>query len=270
MTSLVVASLVLLAAGAVARAMRASRHEDALSVITGATLRTRPPRARSDRRTVAVGVLGAAIGWALGSLVGAAVGAVVGVLGVRWQGGRSARVSPIVAEERFADAVASVSAAVRSGASLSQALGYAAGESEPPVRADLERLVGDLEVGVPAERALERWREASPGPDVDLVVGALELHRRSGGELPAVLDQVTRSIRGRVSVAREVRSLTAQARLSAWILGLLPVGFFAFLWVTARSDVEGALGTPVGVMCLALGLLLEGGAVLWIRSLIRV
>jgi tight adherence protein B len=150
------------------------------------------------------------------------------------------------------------------------ALRYAAAEADTPVRQGLERLVADLDVGVPIEQALELWRVASPGPDTDLVVGALELHRRSGGDLPAVLDQVTTSIRERVSVAREVRSLTAQARLSAWILGLLPVGFFAFLWLTARENVQGALATSIGIACLAVGLLLEGGAVLWIRSLIRV
>jgi tight adherence protein B len=269
MTGLVAAALVLLAVGAAARAERAMRHADTLAVfgVASASARSRPP---IDRRTVAIGVAAAAAGWAFGSFVGAAAGAVIGVLAARWNAARSAWVPPVVAEERFADAVASVSAAVRSGASLPQALAYAAGEAELPVRADLQRLVADLDVGVPAGRAFERWRQASPGPDVDLVVGALELHRRSGGELPAVLDQVTRSIRGRVSVAREVRSLTAQARLSAWILGLLPVGFFAFLWVTARSDIQGALGTPHGVACVVLGLLLEGGAVLWIRSLIRV
>jgi tight adherence protein B len=269
MTAVFAAALVVLAVAAVARAAHDVRHADTLALVGVAPTSARS-RSPVDRGTFAAGAIGAAIGWALASFVGAVVVGVVGALAARWYRGRSARVPPVIAEERFADAVASVSAAVRSGASLPQALAYAAGEAEPPVRADLERLVADLDVGVPAGRAFERWRQASPGPDVDLVVGALELHRRSGGELPAVLDQVTRSIRGRVSVAREVRSLTAQARLSAWILGLLPVGFFAFLWVTARSDIQGALGTPIGVTCVVLGLLLEGGAILWIRSLIRV
>jgi tight adherence protein B len=82
--------------------------------------------------------------------------------------------------------------------------------------------------------------------DVQLVAGALDLHRRSGGDLPSVLDQVAATIRERVAVGREVRSLTAQARLSGWILGVLPIGFFAFLWLTSRRDIEGALSTPAG------------------------
>jgi tight adherence protein B len=209
-------------------------------------------------------------GWVVASTVGALLAGAGGIVLARWRAARAGRVPPVIVQERFADAVTSLTAAVRSGASLPQAIGYAATEADTPVRESLGRLVADLDVGVPIDQALEGWRLAAPSPDVDLVVGALELHRRSGGDLPAVLDQVTTSIRERVSIAREVRSLTAQARLSAWILGLLPVGFFAFLWVTARSDIEGALGTSIGVVCIVLGLLLEGGAIAWIRSLIRV
>jgi tight adherence protein B len=222
------------------------------------------------RNDVAIVLVSAAAGWFVQSLPGALIAVVGAIAMLRFRARHADRVPPILAQERFADALASIAAAVRAGTSLPQALGHAAGEAEPPARAAFEQIVGDLEVGVPIEQALERWREAWPSPDTDLVVGALELHRRSGGDLPAVLEQVTATIRGRVSVAREVRSLTAQARLSAWILGLLPVGFFAFLLVAARSDVQGALGTPIGVLCIVAGLILEGGAILWIRSLIRV
>ena len=73
-----------------------------------------------------------------------------------------------------------------------------------------------------------------------------------------------------MSITREVRSLTAQARMSAWILGLLPVGFFGFLWLTSRKDIEGAMSTTVGIACVIVGLLLELGAFAWIRNLLVV
>jgi len=267
MTIVVIVSVVL-AAASLRRGARAYRGA-AVRERLGAVSHERSIHV-PDATQLAVSVMAIVVGWLVASFVGAiaAGGISIGVL--RWRDRRAERVSPVIVQERFADAVTSLSAAVRSGASLPQALRYAAVEADTPVREGLERLVADLDVGVPIEQALELWRVASPGPDTDLVVGALELHRRSGGELPAVLDQVTTSIRERVSVAREVRSLTAQARLSAWILGLLPVGFFAFLWLTARENVQGALATSIGIACLAVGLLLEGGAVLWIRSLIRV
>lgn len=223
-----------------------------------------------SRVGIAAAAGGTLVGWTVASLPGAILAGAGAVGAWTWHERRVTRIPAAIAQERFADAVASLAAAVRAGSSLPQAIRYALNEAQEPVRLGLARLAADLDVGVPIGEALDRWRRSEDSSDVDLVVGALELHRRSGGDLPAVLDQVVATIRARVGVAREVRSLTAQARLSAWILGLLPVGFFAFLWVTARRDIEGAVHTPAGIACLVLGLALEGGAVLWIRSLLRV
>jgi tight adherence protein B len=143
-------------------------------------------------------------------------------------------------------------------------------EAESPVADDLAELVADVEFGIPLGDAVEAWAERTRSEDAQLVAGALDLHRRSGGDLPAVLDQVAATIRERVAVGRETRALTAQARLSGWILGALPIGFFAFLWVTSRRDIEGALSTPAGLASVLLGLGLEVGAFFWIRSLLEV
>jgi tight adherence protein B len=212
----------------------------------------------------------ALVGWVIAHLLGIVV-AVVGAGLVREVRHRRARaLTPILVEERFADAIGALAAAVRSGASLTQAIRYAATEAAPPAREDLVRLVEQLDTGIALDHALRSWSTERSTANVELVVGALELHRRSGGDLPAVLDQVAGAIRERVSIAREARSLTAQARMSAWILGLLPVGFFAFLWLTSRRDIEGALSTPIGMACVLGGLLLELGAFLWIRKLLVV
>ena len=217
-------------------------------------------------------VFGAAalVGWAVARVPGAVIGLVIAgvVRAVRRR--RALAVTPIMIEERFADAVGALAAAVRSGASLTQAIRYASTEAVPPVRDDLALVVERLDTGIALDQALRSWSSARPGANVELVVGALELHRRSGGDLPAVLDQVVGTIRDRVSITREVRSLTAQARMSAWILGLLPVGFFGFLWLTSRRDIEGAMSTPVGIACVVVGLLLELGAFAWIRKLLVV
>jgi tight adherence protein B len=209
-------------------------------------------------------------GWAVARALGIVIAVAIAwaVRAVRRR--RALVVTPVVVEERFADAVGALAAAVRSGASLPQAIRYAATEAVPPVRDDLAEVVEQLDTGVALDQALRSWSTRRPSANVELVVGALELHRRSGGDLPAVLDQVVAAIRERVSISREVRSLTAQARMSAWILGLLPVGFFAFLWLTSRRDIEGAMSTPVGLACIIVGLLLELGAYAWIRKLLVV
>ena len=229
------------------------------------------PAARNpDRATIAVAILGAAVGWQLAAAAGLVVVPIGAVVALRTWRRRSVTVPIDVVRERFADAVGALAAAVRAGSSLPQAIRYAADEAAPPVRDRLEQVVGALDTGAPLESALTAWARHEQSSEVDLLVGALDLHRTSGGDLPAVLTQVAGSIRERVSIAREVRSLTAQARLSAWILGLLPVGFFAFLWLTARNDIQGAVTTPLGIGCLIAGGVLEVGAFLWIRTLLVV
>jgi len=212
----------------------------------------------------------ALVGWAVARVPGVVIALVIAGVVRTVRRRRALAVSPVMVEERFADAVGALAAAVRSGASLTQAVRYATTEAAPPVRDDLTRIVAQLDTGIALEQALRSWPDVRPSANVELVVGALELHRRSGGDLPAVLDQVVGAIRDRVSITREVRSLTAQARMSAWILGCLPVGFFAFLWLTSRRDIEGAMSTPVGVACVLAGLLLELGAFAWIRKLLVV
>jgi tight adherence protein B len=230
--------------------------------------RVQVPRVRRD--DVLVFGPAALAGWALARLPGFAIAMLIVGVVREVKRRRALAVPPIMVEERFADAVGALAAAVRSGASLTQAIRYATTEAAPPVRDDLTHVVEQLDTGVALDHALRSWATSRSSANVELVVGALELHRRSGGDLPAVLDQVVGAIRDRVSITREGRSLTAQARMSAWILGLLPVGFFAFLWLTSRRDIEGAMSTPVGIACVVLGLLLELGAFVWIRKLLVV
>jgi tight adherence protein B len=233
-----------------------------------------PPPGRSPRRietrAIFVALVVAVGGFAVAGPLGAAIGLAVG-LGVRRLGRvRSRRALAVHRDEQLADAVAALTAAVRSGMSVPQAIEYAMREAGPPVADDLARMVADIAVGVPLGDAVGAWAHRTGSEDAHLVAGALDLHRRSGGDLPAVLDQFAATIRERVAVGRETRALTAQARLSGWILGVLPVGFFAFLWLTSRRDIEGALATPAGLGSVLLGLALEIGAFFWIRALLDV
>ena len=253
------------------RSVGSARREDARRRSRAqATVPTVSRGHRIEARAIGIGLVTAVAGFAVAGPTGATIG-VVGSFGVR----RLARIRARRAEaarrdEQLADAVAALTAAVRAGMSVPQAIAYAAKESDAPIADDLTRLVADLEVGVPLADAVDAWADRSDSPDAHLVAGALDLHRRSGGDLPVVLDQVTVTIRERVAVGREVRALTAQARLSGWILGVLPIGFFCFLWLTSRRDIQGALATTAGLGSVLLGLTLEAGAFVWIRSLLEV
>ena len=215
--------------------------------------------------------LGAVAGLLLGhSLVLAAIGAVAGCAARRVHARMRAGRLAAARDEQLADAVRAIASALRAGLSVPQSLAYASGEASPPLDGSLREVVDALDVGVPSDEALDRWADAVGTDDARLVAGVLHLHRRSGGDLPVVLDQVAETLRDRQAATREVRALTAQARLSGTILGVLPIGFFGFLWLTSRNEIEGALATPAGLGAVLLGLTMEGLAFLWIRKLLEV
>jgi tight adherence protein B len=227
---------------------------------------------RIPRRLVAVlsGAAGVWIGYLIAGAVGAAAlgsGALIAPMALdgRRRGKRSR-----VLEEQLLGAVTAIASALRSGRSLGQALVVAADEADTPLRTVLADAAHDAALGVPIDEVLDRFADAVGGSDVRLLTGVLKLHRRTGGTLAAALDDVARTLASRREAARELRSLTAQARLSAAILGLLPFGFFLFLSVVARRDVESAYETTAGASAIGIGLALQGAAFVWIRRLLRV
>jgi tight adherence protein B len=214
-----------------------------------------------------IGSIGA---FALVGTVGIPIGVGIGwVVSFQVARRRSMHVAGLV-DEQLADAVRGIAAGLRAGLSVPQSLAYAADEAETPLGTSLRELVDGLDVGVPLDDALASWSSSVGTDDARLLSGVLRLNRRSGGDLPPVLDQVATTLRERRTAGREVRALTAQARLSGTILGLLPVGFFAFLWLTSRRDIQGAFRDPAGVGAVALGLTLEAIAFVWIKHLLEV
>ena len=184
----------------------------------------------------------------------------------RW---RATRRTDLV-QGQLADAISAIAAGSRAGMSLPQAIELAADQVPEPLGGWLREVVDATRLGVSLEGALDGLVAAVPGPDVRLAAAVLRLHRRTGGALAPVLDGLARTLRERRAAVREVRSLTAQARLSGAILGLLPIGFFLFLWLTSRRDMAIALGSSLGRTAIAAGLVLETAAFLWIRRLLRV
>jgi tight adherence protein B len=176
----------------------------------------------------------------------------------------------VLLDEQLTEAVSSIAAGIRAGFSLAQALRFAAAEGSPPLSGSMAALVDRSAMGVPLGTSIDVWSDAQGGRDVRLVAGVLRLHGRSGGDLPAVLDRLAETLRERRSAARDVRSLTAQARMSGTILGFLPLVFFAFLGLTAPHDLGIALRSPAGVSALIVGFAMQGAAFLWIRYLLRV
>jgi tight adherence protein B len=268
-----IAAAVTLFGGFAVFARSAATAEAAIAgLIPAAPKRRRAPLSRLDDRTriLAIASLGLVAGAVVAGPVGAIAGAVVGPaarFGIRRRR-RKRKAEQLEAD--LADAVTAIAAALRAGLSLPQSIAYAAGEIVEPLAGTLSQVASRSALGERLDDALHRWADEVGGDDARLLVGVLSLHRRTGGDLPHVLDRVAVTLRDRQAAAREVRALTAQARLSGGILGALPVAFFLFLLVTSRDDVRAAFHSSAGLAAVLLGLVLEGAAFVWIRRLLRV
>jgi tight adherence protein B len=157
---------------------------------------------------------------------------------------------------------------LRAGASLLDALDRSADAVDGPLQLDLRRVVGAARRGVPLATVLAGWRRARPSDAVGLFVVACRFAHRHGGRTAPALEGVATALSDRFEVADELRALTAQVRLSAWVLAALPlVGVVGFS-VLDPGVARVLLTTPAGWACLLVGGAMEAGGVLVVRRLV--
>jgi tight adherence protein B len=125
--------------------------------------------------------------------------------------------------EQLPDNLLVMAASLRAGHSFVGALNAVAEEADEPARSELRRAVADEQLGVPIESALIRVAERMKNGDLEQVALVASLQRETGGNTAAVLDTVVETVRERFELRRLVRTLTAQGRLTRWILIGLPI-----------------------------------------------
>ena len=168
------------------------------------------------------------------------------------------------------DLLEQVAGGLRAGATPLGALTEAtqgAGLPEP-LAADLARVVGWAEeAGL--EAALDRWAGERPLPVVAATVAALEVAVSAGGPAAPALDGLAAGLRARHDAAGEVVALSAQARLSAIVVGTAPLVALGLSLLVDRRVAPTLIGTAPGRACLLVGAALEGLAGLWMHRIVR-
>jgi tight adherence protein B len=157
-----------------------------------------------------------------------------------------------------------LASAMRAGHSFVGALRTIAESAAEPMRTELDRVLADEQLGVPLDAALQPMGERMVCDDVQQVALVAALHERTGGNMAAVLDQVAEGARERMELRRELRSLTAQGRLSRWVMTALPLVVLFFMSVINWSYVRPLFLTSAGVILLlfAMGMVMMGSLVM--------
>lgn len=214
-------------------------------------------------------VLAVAVGTIAGSVALAALAA-AGIVAVPLVALRASRGrGPARLEAALPQGLESVARALRSGASLRQAVGEAAETTPGTLGQELRRVANEAGHGVALVAALEGLAARRPLPGVRLAVAALCLGAETGGAQAQAVDGVATTIRERLAVAAEARALASQARMSALVIGLAPIGFGVFAASTDPRTAQFLLHTSAGLALLAGGLVLDGLGWLWMQRLCR-
>jgi tight adherence protein B len=163
-----------------------------------------------------------------------------------------------------------LAAALQAGLSLRQALARAARDAPEPCREELRRVVDELALGSRLESALEGLVARVPAHDLRIMVTAILVQRRTGGNLARALSGLAVRLEERGQLARELRGATAQARMTAWLVAALPLGAGVMAEIAAPGTLARVLGAGPGPPLLAVSATLYGAGVLWIRRIGRV
>ncbi len=216
---------------------------------------------------VVFGVLGAALLQSvLLALVVGAVGAVFPTILLR--SALSRRTDKL--REQLPDVLTIMASSLRAGHSFLQSLDTVAKEITPPAAGEFQRVVSEIRLGRPAEDALEALADRVGSADFKWAVLAVNIQREVGGNLAEILDNVADTLRERAMLRRQVKVLTAEGRLSAWVLALLPVGIGLYMYAVNPDYIGILFQETIGwvMVITALALLVLG--ILWMRKIVNI
>jgi len=170
-------------------------------------------------------------------VVSALIGAVIGAFlpGIYLRSQKSKRL--VRFNDQLPDMLNLVVNGLRAGYSTLQAMEAVSKELPSPICDEFKRVVQEMQLGIPMEKALENLLRRIPSEDLDFVVTAINVQREVGGNLAEIMDVISYTIRERVRIKGEIRALTAQAVYSGRALALMPVVLLCILWFLNRDYV---------------------------------
>jgi tight adherence protein B len=203
-------------------------------------------------------------------LVGLIVGVLLAWLLTKWFLGRREAKNRKAFETELPDFLLLIASSLRTGLSFAQGLDSAAADGQGQVSRQMRRALRESQMGAPIEQSLMRVSERMDNEDLKWVVVALTIQREVGGNLSNVLETAARTVQSRAELRREIRTLSAEGKLSGWILAAMPVGLFLYMLVANREYVSFFWTQPIGFICLGVISVAFIAGVLWMSKLVKI
>lgn len=146
---------------------------------------------------------------------------------------------------------------LQAGYSTMQALESVAKEMPAPINEEFHRVVQEMQLGIPMEKALANLLRRIPSPDLDFIITAINVQREVGGPLANILETISHTIRERIKIKGEIRVLVSSVTTSAKILSGVPFAVFGILWLVSQDYMgEFFLNMKCGMTALGVGVFL--------------
>lgn len=217
---------------------------------------------------IAAGVVGLLIGG--GNLLVGILFLVLGGLGpwmfLGYQRGRRQKAF----NSALPDTLQLISSSLSAGLSLAQSCDTVSREGQDPVAGEFKRVLIETRLGVGIEDALSDVADRYDSKDFRWVVMAIKIQREVGGNLAELLDTVSATMREREYLRRQVDTLSAEGKLSAYVIGGLPPLFFLYLLLTNGDYLRPLYTTFIGVLILAAGVALLAVGAFWMSKIVKV
>jgi tight adherence protein B len=162
--------------------------------------------------------------------------------------------------KQLPDTITLLANGLRAGSSFLQAVELVVRESRPPMSTEFSRVIREVNLGLPFDQAMENMVRRVRSDDLELMATAINIQHTVGGNLAEILDSIAYTIRERIRIQGEIRTLTAQQRMSGYVVGFLPIGLAGFLFVAAPNFMDPmfakppeAFGLPLGMVILFFG-----------------
>ncbi|TFW29730.1 type II secretion system F family protein [Massilia horti] len=183
---------------------------------------------------------------------------------------RARRVRLLRIEQQLPEAADFIARALRAGHSFTNVLQIVGNELPEPLSGEFRIAREEINYGVPMGEALHNMAARIPLTDLRYLIIAVLIQRESGGNLAEILGNISTIIRGRLKLAAQVRVLSAEGRMSAWILGCLPFVVSTMMLIMNPKYISMLWTDPTGMRLLwyALGMIVVG--VIWLRKVIHI
>jgi tight adherence protein B len=172
--------------------------------------------------------------------------------------------------EQLPDVLTIMASSLRAGHSFLQSLDTVAKEIAQPAAAEFQRVVAEIRLGRGAEDAMESMAERVGSADFKWAVLAVNIQREVGGNLAEILDNVADTLRERAMIRRQIRVLTSEGRLSAWVLGVLPVAIALYMFAVNPEYITRLFTTTIGIVMLITAICLLVVGIYWMRKIVNI